>query len=131
MELYIGPLSSRATVSDLERFFTGFENKANFSMMKLIRSSGTHYFGVAEFESERLARKAMKKLHSSKFNKHRVIVREYEHRASSNDRRALNWRELTWTKLDRRDVERRQKSRLGRVTEPGYDAYDNFAVKHL
>jgi RNA recognition motif-containing protein len=131
MELYVGPLSSRTTSSDLERFFKGFENKAHFSIMKLIRSSGTHYFGLVDFESERLARKAMKKLHSSKFNEHRVIVREYEHRASSNDRRALNWRELSWTRADRRDIERRQKSRLGRNVEPEFDAYDNFAVKHF
>jgi RNA recognition motif-containing protein len=99
--------------------------------MKMIQSSGTHYFGVVEFESERLAKKAMKKLHSSKFHEHRVIVREYIHRASSNDRRALNWRTLTWTNLERRDLERRQKSRLGSVDEPEFDAYDNFAVKHL
>lgn len=131
MELYVGPLSSRVTVSELERFFKGFEKKASFSIMKLIRSSGPHYFGVVEFESERLARKAMKKLHSSKFNEHRVIVREYEHRASSNDRRALNWRELTWAKLERRDLERRKKSRIGKTNEPEFDAYDNFAVKHL
>ena len=30
MELYVGPLSSRATVSALQRFFKGFDKKANF-----------------------------------------------------------------------------------------------------
>ena len=131
MELYVGPLSSRTTVSELQRFFKGFEKKASFRLMKLIRNSGPHYFGLVEFDSDRLGKKAMKKLHSSKFNEHRVIVREYEHRASSNDRRALNWRELVWNKVERRDLERRQKFRVGKNAEIEFDGYDRFAVKHL
>lgn len=131
MELYVGPLSSNATVNELQRFFKGFNKKAEFRIMKLVRSSGPHYFGIADIESERLASKAIKKLHARKFNQHRVIVREYGHRASSNDRRALNWRSVEWQKIERRNDERRQKSRIGKNRDIGFDGYENMFVKHI
>ena len=99
--------------------------------MKLIRKNGPHYFGLVEIESDKLANKAIKKLHASKFGSHRVIVREYEHRASSNDRRALNWRSVEWSKVERRGDERRQKFRVGNNREPDFDGYANMSVKHL
>lgn len=131
MELYVGPLSSNATVRELQRFFKGFEKKAEFRIMKLLRNSGPHFFGIVEIESERLASKAMKKLHTKKLNEHRVIVREYEHRASSNDRRALNWRNVEWQKVERRNEERRQKCRVSKKTDLEFDGYGNMAVKHI
>ena len=61
MELYVGPLKSNATVHELQRFFKGYEKKAEFRIMKLIRSNGPHYFGIVDFDSDRLAQKAIKK----------------------------------------------------------------------
>ncbi len=131
MELYVGPLGSNVTVNELQKFFKGFDKKAEFRIMKLIRSSGPHYFGIVEFDSERLAQKAIKKLHACKFNSHRVIVREYGHRASNNDRRALNWRTVEWQKVERRCDERRQKFRIGTNREPEFNGYANMFIKHI
>ena len=131
MELYVGPLSSNATVKELQGFFKGFEKKAEFRIMKLLRNTGPHFFGIVEIESDRLASKAIKKLHSKKLNQRRVIVREYEYRASSNDRRALNWRTVEWEKVERRSDERRQKFRVGKQRDLEFDGYGEMAVKHL
>jgi RNA recognition motif-containing protein len=131
MELYVGPLTSNITINELQRFFKGFEKKAEFRIMKLIRSSGPHYYGIVEFDSDRLAQKAIKKLHAGKLNSHRVIVREYGHRASSNDRRALNWRTVEWQKVERRNDERRKKFRLGKNRDIEFDGFDNMSVKYI
>ncbi|MGD8742678.1 MAG: RNA-binding protein [Granulosicoccaceae bacterium] len=131
MELYIGHLTSNDTISDLRRFFKGYGKKARFRIVKLLRAEGPLYFGLVEMDSERLARKALKKLHTCKLNGHRVCVREYEYRAGSNERRALNWRNITWQNTERRISERREKSRLEPEDEPEYSGYDNMVIKRL
>jgi RNA recognition motif-containing protein len=131
MELYIGHLTSSDTISDLKRFFKGYDKKASFRIVKLLRAGGPLYFGLVKVDSDRLARKALKKLHAAKLNGHRVCVREYEHRSGSNERRALNWRNIAWQYTERRMTERREKSCLEREDEPEYSGYDHMAIKHL
>jgi RNA recognition motif-containing protein len=130
MEIYVGHLTSGDTVSDLKRFFKGYEKKANFQIVKLLRASGPLYYGLVEINSERLARKALKKLNAASLNGHRVCVREYEHRSRSNERRALNWRNLAWDNVERRQSERREPHNTAE-DKVEFTGYDNMSVKHF
>lgn len=134
MELFVGPIESGDTIDDLKRLFKGFEKKASFQIVKLLQSTEPLYFGLVEIDSDRLARKALKKLTAARINGRRVCVREYQHRSGGNERRALNWRDKPWHHNERRLGERRKSSRREaddeREEEPVFFAYDNLSVKH-
>lgn len=131
MELYVGHLTSNDTLNDLRRFFKGYEKKAEFRIVKLLRAGGPLYYALIDFESDRLAQKALKKLHACKFNGRRVCVREYQYRIGGNERRALNWRERLWQSTERRNQERREKSRQAKQSQAEFTGYGNMAVKYL
>ena len=135
MELYVGQLTSSDTIEDLKQLFKGYDKKARFEIIKLKRESGTLYYGMVNIVSERLARKALKKLNAARLNGHPVAVREFEYRSGGNERRSLNWRDLPWERTERRLNERRKKSsREPDETpedEPEYSGYDNFSTKHF
>lgn len=135
MELYVGQLKSKDTIEDLKLLFKGYDKKASFEIIKLKRESGSLYYGLVNIDSERLARKALKKLNAAMLNGHPVAVREFEYRSGGNERRSLNWRELPWDTTERRLSERRKKSSRepGETpeNEPKYSGYDNFSTKHF
>lgn len=133
MELYVGQLSSQDTVEDLRQFFKAFARKAGFKIVKLIRPSGPVYIGVVSMESEKLAAKAIRKLHTRKLNGRRVTVREFIYRSGGNERRALNWRERVWNGIERRMAERRERARRANTAprEPAFTGYGDMAVKRI
>ena len=74
-------------------------------------------FCIATFDSERLARKATKKLRKSKFGKRQLEVHKYIYRTYSNERRDLHWRDLEWNDKERRDHERRRQEHIEQVDD--------------
>lgn len=110
MEVFIGNLSPNATLSDLIVFFKGFSSKAKFHIIEKRQEGGGKFrYGIAYFDSDKLALKAIKKLNQKPLRGERVVLREYFHRNYSNERRALNWREKPWHGEERRQQERRRK----------------------
>lgn len=110
MEIFIGNLSPHTTLSDLIGFFKGFSNKAKFRIIEKRQDDGSRYrYGIAFFDSDKLALKAIKKLHQKPLRGELVVLREYFHRNYSNERRALNWRNIPWQGVERRQQERRRK----------------------
>jgi RNA recognition motif-containing protein len=129
MEIFVGNLSSHVTEKELQRFFKGYDKQASFQVFKLICSSGTLYYGLADIEPDKLALKAVRKLNHKYLDGRHVILREFQYRAGNNDRRTLNWRTLPWQKVERRLNERRQKHKKANLGEPEFSAYDNLASK--
>lgn len=70
-----------------------------------------HYYAVADIHHERLAAKAIKKLHGKMLRSSELRLREFQHRNYSNERRALGWRNQTWNARERRLQERRRNTR--------------------
>lgn len=120
MEIYVGNLSPKSTLTGLRRFFKGYARKARMAIVEKPHDDGSKSrYGLVEIEQDKLARKAIQKLDLKELDGRRLILREYVHRAYSNDRRALNWRDKPWD-----GAERRRKDRRRGTTDQGRD--DDF-----
>jgi RNA recognition motif-containing protein len=122
MEVFIGNLAPNVSVTDLIGFFKGFSGKAKIRIVEKQLEDGTKCrFGIADFESDRLALKAIKKLNQKPLRGELVMVREYVHRSYYNERRAVNWRDKPWEGVERRQHERRRKE-----THKDQDSFDKM-----
>jgi RNA recognition motif-containing protein len=109
MDIYVGKLPDFATIIELKKFFKGYDKQARFDLRRCKGKDGSQItYGFVSIASERLANKAVKRLHMKKFMGTSVSVREYEHRASGNDRRQLGWRKKLWLGEERRQIDRRE-----------------------
>lgn len=122
MQIYVGRLPGFATVDDLKCFFKGFNKKADFEIHQIRCKEGEITYGLVSIESERLARKAIRRLHMKKFMDQPVAVREFSYRASFNDRRHLSWRKKMWLGQERRLVERRDPALVSRRNHKNHAA---------
>lgn len=110
MEVFVGNITSNTTLSDVVYLFKGFAKKARLRMVdKKLQNGERAYYAVAEFDSDKLALKAIKKLDGSLLRGQQVVLREFHHRSYNNERRAVNWRDKPWGGPERRVSERRKK----------------------
>ena len=108
MELYIGNIPDGIDDYDMRKFFCLTGKQVSFKIMS--RDGGhnkAHIYGLASFDSEKLARQVIKRFNGMAFKDKRVVVKGFTHRNYSNERRALNWRQADWNKLERRNLDRR------------------------
>jgi len=129
MELFVGNLTANTREVELRKLFGSYAKNSTFTLHKLKFAHSTYFFAQIVIEPDKLALKAIKKLHGKKINGKPAIIREYEYRAGNNDRRALNWRNLLWNKIERRLNERRQRARLSTLYEPEFTGYNRLAKK--
>jgi len=120
MEIFVGNIPRNTTVVDLKKFFKGFDKQATFEVKRLKGRFDVVTFGLVTIHSERLATKAIKRLHLKKLNGKPVVVREFTYRAGGNDRRQLGWRKKLWLGEERRQTDRRD-SRSDQKTD--FDSY--------
>jgi RNA recognition motif-containing protein len=116
MDLYIGNIPSNITEGQLKTFFKGYEKEATFKIKRVKGDYQLFVFGLVSIPSERLARKAIKRLNQKRMEGKLLVVREYVHRVSNNDRRNLDWRNRKWMSRERRQNERRT-IRLPRISQ--------------
>ncbi|MFO7593906.1 MAG: RNA-binding protein [Pseudomonadota bacterium] len=110
MEVFIGNLAEKTTLNDVMKFFRGFAKKASLRMAEKKLEDGTRViYAVAEFDSEKLAHKAIKKLNGGLLRGQHLVLREFVHRTYTNERRDLNWRNKPWSGVERRKGERRNR----------------------
>jgi len=110
MEVYIGNLSPTTTLNDVVLFLKGFAKSAKIHMVDLkLEDHHRSYYAIADFDSDKIALKAISKLSGGLLHGEKVTLREFQRRNYSNERRALNWREKSWSGVERRQHERRLK----------------------
>ncbi|MGM0594551.1 MAG: RNA recognition motif domain-containing protein, partial [Pseudomonadota bacterium] len=103
MDVFIGNITVNTSQTEILSLLKGFAKKARVRMVNQTLESGERaYYAIAEFDSERLARKAIKKLNGTLLHGQQVVLREYVHRSYSNERRAVNWRDRPWDGPERR-----------------------------
>lgn len=129
MEIFVGNLDAQTREADLRAFFKGYVKEARYSLRKVKAGYETLFYAIVDIEPEKLAVKAIKKLHAKRINGKPAIVREYQYRSGNNDRRAINWRSVVWDKIERRLTERRQNGKVFARNEPTFTGYDNLAKK--
>lgn len=110
MDVFIGNLSQRTTLSDLVAFFKSFASDARFQLFdKHYQDGSSSRYAVATIDPDKLAEKAIKKLNGQSLNGVPVLLREFLHRSYGNERRAMGWRDKVWHGVERRQNERRRK----------------------
>lgn len=110
MDIFIGNLSPRTTLSDLVSFFKGFASDTRFQIFdKQFGDGSRSRYAVATIEPDKLAAKLIKKFNGAFLHGNTLVLREFLHRSYSNERRAVGWRERPWHGVERRDSERRRK----------------------
>ena len=122
MDIFVGNIPGNTTVVDLKKFFKGFDKNAVFEVKRLTGRNDVVTFGLVTIHSDRLAAKAIKRLHMKKLNGKPVVVREFTHRAGGNDRRQLGWRNKLWLGEERRQSDRRD------VRKDQKKAFDSYAA---
>ncbi len=117
MELYIGNIPDDIDDYDLRKFFQVAGEQASF---RVVTQDGghnkPHRYGLASFASNKLALQVAKRFNSMLFKDKHIVIKVYTHRNCSNDRRALNWREVEWNKTERRIGDRRGVMVQGRTS---------------
>ena len=129
MELFISNITPDIREVELRKFFGRYAKEATFSLRKLKFDNSTYFCAQVDIEPDKLALKAIKKLHGKKLNGKPISIREYEYRSGNNDRRALNWRDILWENIERRFSERRQRSKQFTRNEPQFVGYNQLAKK--
>lgn len=110
MEVYIGNISPNTTLNDVVNFLKSFAKKAHVRIVDHPLENGGHArYALADFDADKLALKAIKKLDGATLHGNTVVMREFIHRSYYNERRAVNWRDKPWDGPERRKLERRQK----------------------
>ena len=108
MELYIGIIPNHVDDYDLRKFFNIVGNQASFKVVTHDHGNGVKSrYGLVEVESEKLGFQLIARFNGKELKGTRVVVREYIRRNYSNDRRALNWRQIEWDDMERRLDDRR------------------------
>lgn len=116
MEIYVGNINASTSREQLQDFFKGFDKQATFKIKRVKGKYELFVFGLVTIPSERQAKKAIKRLHMKKLDGKIIVVREFLHRASHNERRNVGWRSKKWNTVERRNNERRT-IRLPRITQ--------------
>ncbi|MCW8828136.1 MAG: RNA-binding protein, partial [Gammaproteobacteria bacterium] len=63
MELFVGNITTTTTLNDVINLFRSFASKARFRMVEKKMENGNRaYYAVADFDSDKLAAKAIKRL---------------------------------------------------------------------
>lgn len=108
MDIFVGNFPQHATMRDLALFFQGYADDADFRIVETPRGEAPPLrYGLVSIPSERLAHKALRKLQGRTLLDQAVSLREFTHRAYSNDRRAVGWRNMAWSGVERRQRDRR------------------------
>lgn len=113
MDVFIGNLSPRTTLSDLVTFFKSYASDTRFQIFdKQFEDGSRARYAVATIEPDKLATKVISKLNGKVLSGNMVVLREYTHRSYGNERRAVGWRDKPWQGVERRDLDRRRKQAM-------------------
>lgn len=116
MELFIGNIPKDIDDYDLRKFFGIKDPQTRFRVVEKAGQPGCRIrYGYAEIASDKLGHKMLVRNNGREWRGQKVVVRPFKYRTYSNDRRALNWRQLEWGLDERRDEDRRGK---GSIQQP-------------
>ena len=107
MELYIGNLAAEVTVADLDVLLLGYK-PINLAVQEYAAGKGgqTRYARVTVVP-DRVAERAINKLHNRKLHGRNIVVRQYMDRKRGNERRHDRLGAQSWSGNNRRRGERR------------------------
>lgn len=132
MDLFVGNVPPDVVPNELRRIFErplfrGLPPDCRIGVVRARDERGRELvYGLISGLPDRTARRLIRRLNSRRYRGRLLMVRPFVHRAYSNERRALNWRERPWPWDDRRTGERRcffPPHRLDDMAVPASPAY--------
>lgn len=107
MDLFIGNLSAGTDKNTLKKLFLKFCKSARIKFLGHPDYKNKRRYACVDVLPIRQARRAIRVLNNTFFEGKVITVREYQHRACFNERRAIDWRNREWTHVEKRTNERR------------------------
>jgi hypothetical protein len=107
MIVYIGNLPPGFSGSHLAELTHAASGTYHRIIKKQDPNAGVFRYGLIYLKSGCDAEQLIGSLNGFVCQGHTLEVREYQHRAASNERRRLDWRTLPWKGVERRRSERR------------------------
>jgi len=107
MELFIGNLPDTASMADLDLLLLGYQ-PMRLRFEQVATSEGQQMrFALVTIVPDRVAQRAISKLHNHRLHGRKLVVREYVGRDNANERRLDPMRAQSWSASNRRQGERR------------------------
>ncbi len=107
MIVLIGNLPPAFSSSHLEELTHAASGTYHRIIKKQDQNGDVFRYGLIYLKSVHDAEQLISSLNGFVYQGHALEVREYHHRAASNERRRLDWRALPWKGVERRRCERR------------------------
>lgn len=102
------------TVKSIIRFNQRLK-RLEFNVISEVKEREVVRYGKAFIEPDVAAQQLIERLNDRHWKGTRLKVREFRSRTYSNDRRAVHWRDTTWSFRERRSNERRMSSIENRI----------------
>ena len=107
MIIFLGNLPAIATEQDLHDLARLDGATRARIYKKQDGKGGLHRYGLVYLKTDNDGRKLIQRLQGAVCRGQTLEVREFGHRSASNERRRLDWREVSWDGPERRQRERR------------------------
>ncbi len=107
MDLFVGNIPDNFTHHELAGLFGTISDDISCRIVIRDEWGVTSRYGVARVEHDADAVTAIRSLNTRTVDGQSLVVREFHHRSSFNECRALNWRQKQWHQTERRLGERR------------------------
>lgn len=111
MDLFVGPLPNHITNLRIKHFFRGFEKYIQFEIRHLTHEGHLINYAVVTATSPRIGKKLITKFNAKILNGSPVVVRQFVHRCTGNERRSIKWRNQPWKFFNRRIGNERRRYR--------------------
>lgn len=112
MDIFVGNLPDKIDAGALEKLFHKFCKTAHTRFFKNQNHSAKMRYACISISPVKHAKRAIRILNKSVFDGKIILVREFHHRASFNERRAIGCHNKQW-----KDVEKRTNDRRGYLVE--------------
>lgn len=100
MIVFIGNLRAAATEKDIGHLASLPEGSCSRIIKKPDGHGGMHRYVLVYTPSKREGLKLIKRIDGRMSGGRKLVAREYRQRLSSNERRRLDWRDVSWTGLE-------------------------------
>lgn len=109
MDLFVGPLPHHITYSRFKHYFQGFEKHMQVHIRRMTYEGKVITYAFVAAKSARIGKKLIAKFNGKVLHGSPVVVRPFVHRATGNERRAIQWRDQPWKFFNRRRGNERRR----------------------
>ena len=107
MDIFVGNLSNKVDAETLEGLFQKLCKTTHVKFFKKQSYGAKMRYACVSVNPIKHAKRAIRILNKRIFDGKIILVREYNHRASFNERRVINWRDKQWKDIEKRSTDRR------------------------